>query len=68
MFYVQSKQLAACRASVSLLTTLSTGDGSLDDQDPTLTQLLPLVDEVKKEFARLDMLAQAKQKRMKENR
>ncbi|KAG7175997.1 Nesprin-1-like 1, partial [Homarus americanus] len=63
MYYSFSKQLAGCRSSVDLLSSLvqHTGD------DSEARELHPEIDAVIEEFKQLEVLAQAKQQRLKEN-
>ncbi|KAK8753286.1 hypothetical protein OTU49_003678 [Cherax quadricarinatus] len=63
MYYSFSKQLAGCRSSVDLLTSLvrHTGD------DSEARELHPEIDAAIEEFKQLEVLSQAKQQRLKEN-
>ena len=62
--YHQSKQLAGCRSSVDLLSSLKQHTG--DDADAR--ELHPEIDAVIEDFSLLEAQAQAKQLRLKENR
>ncbi|KAK8381872.1 hypothetical protein O3P69_015107 [Scylla paramamosain] len=63
MYYSFSKQLAGCRSSVDLLSSLKQHTGD----DAEARELHPEIDAVIEEFTLLEAKAQAKQQRLKEN-
>ncbi|MPC30271.1 Nesprin-1 [Portunus trituberculatus] len=63
MYYSFSKQLAGCRSSVDLLSSLKQHTGD----DTEARELHPEIDAVIEEFSHLEAKAQAKQQRLKEN-
>ncbi|KAK7077528.1 hypothetical protein SK128_024285, partial [Halocaridina rubra] len=62
-YYLFSKQLAGCRSSIDLLTSLMQHTGD----DVEVQQLHPEVKQVIEEFAQLESLSKAKQQRLKES-